>query len=314
LYKSIQEQPEHPILLFLAQEDSLTPLRPLLSPGVGQRQDVECRLGEVQAQVVVEGNSRHEAETLGLIQSLQVGGEKVVRDMTDRTHVLIQLVGLTNLLREGTNEKMHIDQIKYVINFVIQDPVVMAMHANFSILDSQKGPSPLQSQLQHLLTILSLTATILLQSNGKDSILQMVTMMSVIGMLLLSHELERILRKSLLASFILWAHVLKERIVSTVTLTTKILSIMQLLLRRKILKRGMKRKKIPPFPQVNPRPLKLLPQLKRRGRAEKERGKARGRKEKERRDVDNSWSVQLPLSRPPSRYVVLPDQKEMFTF
>ena len=140
MYKSIQEQPEHPILLFPAQEDNLTPLRPLLLREVGQRQDVEFRLGEVQAPVVVEGNSRHEAKTLGLIQSLQVGGEKVVRDMTDRTHVLIQLVGLTNLLREGTNEKMPTDQIKYVINFGIQEPVVMAMHANFSIQDSLKGP------------------------------------------------------------------------------------------------------------------------------------------------------------------------------
>ena len=139
MYKSIQEQPEHPILLFPAQEDNLTPLRPLLLRGVGQRQDVECRLGEVLAQVVVEGNSRHEAETLGLIQSLQVGGEKVVRDMTDRTRVRIQLVGLTNLLREGTNEKMPTDQIKYVINFGIQEPVVMAMLANFNTQDSLKG-------------------------------------------------------------------------------------------------------------------------------------------------------------------------------
>ena len=68
-----------------------------------------------------------------------MGGERVVRDMTDRTHVLTQLVGLTNLLHEEISEKMHIDQIKYVINFVIQDLVVMAMHANFSIRDNQKG-------------------------------------------------------------------------------------------------------------------------------------------------------------------------------
>jgi len=223
-------------------------------------------------------------------------------------------VGLTNLLREEISEKMHIDQIKYVINFVIQALAVMAMHANFSIQDSRKGPSLLQSQLQPLLTILSLTATNLLQSNGKDSILQMVTTTSVIGMLLLSKELERVLRKSLLASFILWAHVLKERIASTVTLTTKILSIMQLLLRRRILKLGGKKNKNLPFLKANPRPLKLLPQLRRRGKAAKERGKARERKERERRDIDSSWSVQLPLSRPLFRYLVLPDQKKMFIF
>ena len=133
------DKPEHPILLFPAQEDKLTPLRPLLLREVGQRQDVEFRLGEVQALVDVEGNSRHEANTLGLIQSLQVGGERVVRVMTDRTHVLIQLVGLTNLLREETNEKMPTDHIKYVINFEIQEPVVMAMLANFSTQDSLKG-------------------------------------------------------------------------------------------------------------------------------------------------------------------------------
>ena len=136
---NILEQPEHPILLFPAQGDNLTPLRPLLLREVGQRQDVEFRLGEVQALVDVEGSSRHEVETLGLIQSLQVGGERVVRVMTDRTHVLIQLVGLTNLLREETNEKMPTDQIKYVINFEIQEPVVMAMLANFSTQDSLKG-------------------------------------------------------------------------------------------------------------------------------------------------------------------------------
>ena len=136
---SIQEQPEHPILLFPAQGDNLTPLRPLLLREVGQRQDVEFHLGEVQALVDVEGSSRHEVETLGLIQSLQVGGERVVRVMTDRTHVLIQLVGLTNLLREETNEKMHTDQIKCVINFEIQERAVTAMLANFSTRDSLKG-------------------------------------------------------------------------------------------------------------------------------------------------------------------------------
>ena len=135
-----REQPDNPILLFQAQGDKdPTLLQPLLLRGVAQRRGVGFHLGEVRALVAVEGNSRHEVETLGLTPDQQVAGERVVRVMTDRTHVLIQLVGLTNLLREGTNEKRHTDQIKYVINFEIQEPVVMAMLANFSTRDSLKG-------------------------------------------------------------------------------------------------------------------------------------------------------------------------------
>jgi hypothetical protein len=128
---------------------------------------VEFLLGEVQAQVVVKESSRHEAETSGLTQSLQVEGERVVHVTTDRTHVLIQLVELTNSLREETNEKMRTDQIRYAINFKVQGPAPMAMHANFSTRDSLKRPLLPQSLLQHLLRVFNLTTTILLQSNGK---------------------------------------------------------------------------------------------------------------------------------------------------
>ena len=80
-------------------------------------------------------------------------------------------------------------------------------------------------------------------------------------------------------------------------------------------------KKNPPFPQRKPKMLTLLPQLKQKGKdeekeKEKEKGKARERKEKDGRvrAIDNLRSVQLPLSRPRYKYMVLQDQKGMFTF
>ena len=76
-------------------------------------------------------------------------------------------------------------------------------------------------------------------------------------------------------------------------------------------------KKNPPFPQRNPKTLMLLPQLKRKGKdEEKEKGKAREEKEREGRvrAIDNLRSVQLPLSRPRYKYMVLQDQIGMFTF
>ena len=149
-----------------AQGDNITLLRPLLLREVDQRQDVAFHLVEVQAQVAVEESSRHEAETLGLTRSLQVDAERVVHAMTVRTRVLIQLVGLTNLLREEINENMHTDQIRYAINFKVQGPAHMAMRANFSTQDSLKRQLLPQSLLQRLLRVLNLT-TILLQSNGK---------------------------------------------------------------------------------------------------------------------------------------------------
>ena len=80
-----------------------------------------------------EESSRHGGETLGLTQSLQVGGERVAHVMTDPTRVVIQLVGLTNLLQEETSGRMRTDQIKYAINFKVQRVALMAMHENFSM-------------------------------------------------------------------------------------------------------------------------------------------------------------------------------------
>ena len=127
-----QDKPEHPILLFPAQEDTLTLLRPLLLQEVGQLQGVECHLEGVLVQVTEGENSRHGANTLGLTRSLQAGGERAAHVMTDLTHVLIQLVGLTILLREEISGRMHTDQIKYAISSKIQGVALMAMHASFS--------------------------------------------------------------------------------------------------------------------------------------------------------------------------------------
>ena len=87
----------------------------------------------VQALVAEGESSRHEAETFRFTQSLQAGGERVAHVMTDPTRVLIQLVGLTNLLQEETSGRMRTDQIKYAISFKVQGVALMAMHANFSM-------------------------------------------------------------------------------------------------------------------------------------------------------------------------------------
>ena len=76
-------------------------------------------------------------------------------------------------------------------------------------------------------------------------------------------------------------------------------------------------KKNQPSPKNNPKKRMLLPQLKQKGKEkEKEKGKAKAVKERERRakTIDNLRSVQLPLSRPHCKYMVLQDQTNMFTF
>ena len=146
----------------------------------------------------------------------------------------------------------------------------------------------------------------------------MVAMMSVIGMPLRSHGQVRTLRKRHRANSFLWAHVPKEKLASTIILTTKIRNtIVPQLLRSQVNLKLIMMKKNPPFPQRNPKTLMLLPQLKRKGKdEEKEKGKAREEKERVRRvrAIDNLRSVQLPLSRPRYKYMVLQDQKGMFTF
>ena len=127
-----QDKPVHPILLLPAQADILALLRSLLLREEGQLRGVECHLEGVLVQVAEEESLRHGAETLGLTQNQQVEGERVVHVMTDLTHVLTQLVGLTNLLREEISGRMHTDQIKYAISSKIQGVALMATHANFS--------------------------------------------------------------------------------------------------------------------------------------------------------------------------------------
>ena len=135
-----REQPDNPILLFRAQGDKdLTQLQPLLSHGVALQRDVGFHLGGARVLVAVEENSRHGVVTLGRTPDQQVAGERVVLVTTDRIRVLTLLVGLTNLLREETNEKMHTNLIKCVINFEIQVRAVMAMLASFSTANSRRG-------------------------------------------------------------------------------------------------------------------------------------------------------------------------------
>ena len=142
--------------------------------------------------------------------------------------------------------------------------------------------------------------------------------MSAIGMLSLSEGLAKALRRKHRANSFPWAHVLKASLANSIILTTKIRNIIvpQLLNNQVSLKRIMRRKNLP-FPQNNPKKLTLLPQLKLKGREEeKEKGKAKVAKEKERRakTIDNLRSVQSPLSRPRSIYMVPRGQKKMSAF
>ena len=138
--------------------------------------------------------------------------------------------------------------------------------------------------------------------------------MNVIGMPLLSHGQVRTLRKRNRANSFIWAHVPKEKLASSIILTTKIRNIIvPQLLRSQVNLKLITMKKNPPFPQRNPKTLMLLPQLKRKGKDEhKEKGKAREEKDREIRvrTIDNLRSVQLPLSRPHCKYMVLQDQNE----
>ena len=96
LRTNTQDRPDNLILLFPVQADILTLLQPLLLRGVDRLRGVGFHLAGVQAQVVERESLHHGAETIGLTQSLPVGGAKVARVMTDPTRVHIQLVGLTN--------------------------------------------------------------------------------------------------------------------------------------------------------------------------------------------------------------------------
>ena len=138
--------------------------------------------------------------------------------------------------------------------------------------------------------------------------------MSEIGMLLLSQGQVRTLRRKHHPNSFLYV-----KLANTIILITKIRSIIvpQLLKSHVSLKLIMM-KKNQPSRQKNHKMLALPLQLKQKGKEEEKEKveKVEMVKDKQRRAraIDNSGSVQSALSRPHCKYMVLREQKNMFTF